>query len=200
MIEKLKPFYNSLLNPVALLFIRINIHPNLITAFGFVLSIAAGYCCATGMWYLAAALVFAGACMDGLDGFVARQTGKTTAFGAVFDSCCDRITETAWFFGILWFYLQPPAFTREGVWLAFLAMTGSLMVSYVRARCEGAGIPCKQGILQRPERIVVLITCLLAGPGIMVWGLALLTLLSYATVVQRLAIARQAAKKNTTDR
>ncbi|HUI93212.1 MAG TPA: CDP-alcohol phosphatidyltransferase family protein [Chitinivibrionales bacterium] len=173
---------------------RIKIHPNLITAFGVLLSLIAGYFCATGKWYLAALIVFVGSCMDGLDGLVARQAGKTTAFGAVFDSACDRITETAWFFGILYFYLQRPVFGREGVWLSFLAMAGSLMVSYVRARCEAAAIACKQGLLQRPERIIVLIACLLAGPRIMAWGLGLLALLSYATVVQRLVIARRADK------
>jgi CDP-diacylglycerol--glycerol-3-phosphate 3-phosphatidyltransferase len=189
MLEKLKPFYNSVLNPVAKLFARINLHPHAITVSGVALSLAAGYCCATGKWYTAALLVFAGSCMDGLDGLVARQAGKTTAFGAVLDSCCDRISETAWFFGILFYYLHRPLYCGAGIYLAFLAMAGSLMVSYVRARCEGANIICKQGILQRPERIVVLIACLLAGPVIMIWGLGFLSLLAYGTVIQRLIIA-----------
>lgn len=201
MLENLKPFYNAVLNPVARLCTRINLHPHAITIFGVALSIAAGYFCATGGWYAAALLVFAGSCLDGLDGLVARQTGKTTAFGAVLDSCCDRITETAWFFGILYFYLHRPAYGNAGIFLAFLAMAGSLMVSYVRARCEGAGIACRAGMLQRPERIVVLIACLLAGPVIMIWGLGFLSLLAYTTMVQRLIIAHR-AEKNTikTDR
>jgi CDP-diacylglycerol--glycerol-3-phosphate 3-phosphatidyltransferase len=189
MIENLKPFYNSVLTPVAKLLAWIHLHPHAITVLGVVLSLAAGYFCVTGKWYVAALLVFAGSCMDGLDGLVARQAGKTTAFGAVLDSCCDRITETAWFFGIFYFYLHRPMYCGAGIYLAFLAMTGSLMVSYVRARCEGADITCKQGILQRPERIVVLIACLLAGPVIMIWGLGLLSLLAYGTVIQRLIIA-----------
>jgi phosphatidylglycerophosphate synthase len=189
MIENLKPFYSAVLDPVARLFARINLHPHAITFFGVALSFAAGYFCATGKWYTAALLVFAGSCMDGLDGLVARQAGKTTAFGAVLDSCCDRITETAWLFGILYFYLHRPVYCGAGIYLAFLAMAGSLMVSYVRARCEGANIICKQGILQRPERIVVFIACLLAGPVIMIWGLGILSLLAYGTVIQRLIIA-----------
>jgi CDP-diacylglycerol---glycerol-3-phosphate 3-phosphatidyltransferase len=191
MLEKLKPFYNSVLNPVAKLFARINLHPNAITVLGAALSIAAGYFCATGRWYTAALLVFAGSCMDGLDGLVARQTGKSTAFGAVLDSCCDRVTEAAWFFGIIYFYLHRPAHGYAGIYLAFIAMAGSFMVSYIRARCEGANIACKQGILQRPERIVVLVACLLAGPVIMIWGLGLLSLLAFGTMIQRLNIARR---------
>jgi CDP-diacylglycerol--glycerol-3-phosphate 3-phosphatidyltransferase len=192
MIESLKPFYNTVLTPVAKLIARMNLHPNALSLCGIAVSLAAGYFCATGKWYTVALLVFAGSCMDGLDGLVARQSGKTTAFGAVLDSCCDRITETAWLFGILYFYLHRPVYGGAGIYLAFLAMTGSLMVSYVRARCEGANITCKQGILQRPERIVVLIACLLAGPVIMIWGLGLLSLLAYGTVIQRLIIAYRA--------
>jgi CDP-diacylglycerol--glycerol-3-phosphate 3-phosphatidyltransferase len=198
MIENLKPFYNSVLNPVARLCARIHLHPHAVTALGVALSIAAGYFCAAGKWYAAALLVFAGSCMDGLDGLVARQAGKTTAFGAVLDSCCDRITEAAWFFGILWFYVHRPAYHGAGVYLAFLAMAGSLMVSYVRARCEGAGITCREGMFQRPERIIVLVACLLAGPVIMIWGLGLLSVLACVTVVQRLIIAHGAGKKSIT--
>jgi CDP-diacylglycerol---glycerol-3-phosphate 3-phosphatidyltransferase len=189
MLEKLKPFYNSVLNPVAKLFARINLHPNAITVLGAALSIAAGYFCATGRWYTAALLVFAGSCMDGLDGLVARQTGKSTAFGAVLDSCCDRVTEAAWFFGILYFYLHRPVYGNTGIYLAFLALAGSFMVSYVRARCEGENINCKRGILQRPERIVVIVACLLAGPVVMMWGLGFLSMLAYGTMIQRLIIA-----------
>jgi CDP-diacylglycerol---glycerol-3-phosphate 3-phosphatidyltransferase len=192
MLENLKPFYNAALNPVARLFARINLHPNVITVLGVAVSSVAGYFCATGNWYAAALIVFAGSCLDGLDGLVARQTGKSTAFGAVLDSCCDRVTEASWFFGILYFYLHRPAYGNAGIYLAFLAMAGSFMVSYVRARCEGANIACKKGLLQRPERIVVLVVCLLAGPVVMTWGLGLLSLVAYGTMVQRLIIAHGA--------
>jgi CDP-diacylglycerol--glycerol-3-phosphate 3-phosphatidyltransferase len=196
MLESLKPFYNSVLNPAAKIFSRMNLHPNVITVFGAALSLVAMYFCASGKWYSAAGIVFVGACMDGLDGLVARKTGKTTAFGAVLDSCCDRITEIAWLFGVLLYFIGHPVYGGAGLYLAFLAMSGSLMVSYVRARCEGAGIRCTEGLFQRPERVVVLVACLLAGPKVMVGGLGLLALLAYATVIQRLIIAGNAEKKN----
>jgi len=80
--------------------------------------------------------------------------------------------------------------------MTFAAMSGSLMVSYVRARCEGAGIPCSSGMVQRPERILILVACLLAGKKVMAWGLLLLSVLTYATVVQRLIIAYKFCQKS----
>jgi phosphatidylglycerophosphate synthase len=192
MIEGLKPFYNSVLRPVANIFAGAGVTPNAITIAGVAVSAAAAYFCAVGQWPLAALLVFCGSCMDGLDGLVARQTGKQTRFGAVLDSAGDRVTEAAWFFGILLYYIGHPLYCGAGILCAFLACTGSQMVSYVRARCEGEGIPCKGGILQRPERIVVIIACLLSGPAIMVWGLAIIAVLGFVTAIQRLAVAGRA--------
>lgn len=192
MIEGLKPLYDSALRPVAAIFAKINLHPDVITGIGVAVSVGAGCACAAGRWNLAAVLVFAGSCMDGLDGLVARQTGRQTRFGAVLDSTSDRVTEMAWFFGILAFYALNPVYGAMGMLLAFLAHAGSQMVSYVRARCEGAGISCKGGVLQRPERIVIIVACLLFGPRIMTWGLGVIAVLGYATAAQRLAVAWRA--------
>jgi|WetSurMetagenome_2_1015567.scaffolds.fasta_scaffold00025_42 CDP-diacylglycerol---glycerol-3-phosphate 3-phosphatidyltransferase len=194
MIEGLKSFYNSVLGPVAKLLARGRIHPNAITIAGIIFSFAAAYFCAVGQWPLAALIVFCGACMDGLDGLVARQTGRQTRFGAVLDSSADRVTETAWLFGLLFYYIGHPIFHGAGIFCAFLAHAGSQMVSYVRARCEGAGIPCKGGVLQRPERIVLIVVCLLLGPSIMIGGLVIIAGFGYATAAQRLGVARRAGK------
>ncbi|HMD67349.1 MAG TPA: CDP-alcohol phosphatidyltransferase family protein [Chitinivibrionales bacterium] len=192
MIEGLKPFYNSVLSPVAKILAKAGIHPNAITVSGVALSGAAAYFCAVGHWPLAALLVFCGSCMDGLDGLVSRETGKQTRFGAVLDSVADRVTETAWFFGLLLYYAANPTHGGAGIYLAFLAHAGSQMVSYVRARCEGAGIACKEGILQRPERIVIIIACLLLGPAVMMWGLGIIAVLGFATALQRCFVAWRA--------
>jgi CDP-diacylglycerol--glycerol-3-phosphate 3-phosphatidyltransferase len=133
--------------------------------------------------------------MDGLDGLVARNTGKKSPWGALLDSTADRITEIAWLSGVLFFYCNAPG-GRLGIFLTFAAMSGALMVSYVRARSEGARIPCASGLLQRPERILILMACFLAGSAIMTWGLALLSVLAYATVVQRLIVTYKYCKKN----
>ena len=105
------------------------------------------------------------------------------------DSTGDRFTEAAWLFGLMIFFVVHPKNGHAGIYLAFLAQAGSQMVSYVRARCEGAGIACTAGILQRPERIMVLIACLLLGPNIMEWGLGLIAALGFFTAAQRLWLA-----------
>jgi CDP-diacylglycerol---glycerol-3-phosphate 3-phosphatidyltransferase len=126
---------------------------------------------------------------------VARQTAKQTRFGAVLDSVADRVTEAAWFFGLLLYYAANPVHGGAGIYLAFLALAGSQMVSYVRARCEGAGLVCTEGILQRPERIVIIIACLLLGPAVMIWGLGIIAALGFATAAERCAKAWRADKK-----
>jgi CDP-diacylglycerol--glycerol-3-phosphate 3-phosphatidyltransferase len=189
MIEGLKPLYNAALSPLAKLLARINIHPNIISFAGVLISCVACWYAARGHWILAAAMIAIGSCMDGLDGLLAHTSGTNTAFGAVFDSICDRFTEFAWTLGILFFYMHNPMYHGLGVYSSFLAMSGSIMVSYVRARCEAAGIPCSRGLLQRPERIILLIISFLCGPKGMIGGLLLISVLAYITVVERIYIA-----------
>jgi phosphatidylglycerophosphate synthase len=195
MIEVLKPFYNAVLMPAARLFARTKVHPNAITLLGLCISGAAGWFAATGKWRLAAVFIIVGSCMDGLDGLVARLYDQKTAFGAIFDSTADRLTEIFWLMGLCIFFVWHPVWGDMALYLTFTAITGSLMVSYVRARCEGANVPCTTGILQRPERVIVLGCCFFGGPKIMPWGLALISFLAYATVVQRIFIAYALSKK-----
>ncbi len=197
MIEVLKPFYNAVLMPAARIFARAKISPNVITFLGLCLSAIAGWFAATGRWNLAAVFIIIGSCMDGLDGLMARMHNQKTVFGAIFDSTANRLTEIFWLLGIFIFFVRHPVWGAMPLFCAFLAITGSLMVSYVRARCEGAGVPCTSGILQRPERIVVIGLCFFGGPKIMQWGLALISVLAYATVVQRMIIAYSSSKKHS---
>jgi CDP-diacylglycerol--glycerol-3-phosphate 3-phosphatidyltransferase len=186
-IEGLKPAYSRMLRPGVKLFVRLGIRPNHLTVAGVAAFGGVGVACALGHWYTAAGLAALGAFMDGWDGLLAREHGRSTRFGAVLDSTCDRLTEILWTGGLLVFYLgqpQPPV----GVCLCFAAISGSLMVSYVKARCEGAGVACGEGLLQRPERIILLGLCLFCGPVLMLWGLGLLGLLAWITVFQRLWI------------
>jgi CDP-diacylglycerol---glycerol-3-phosphate 3-phosphatidyltransferase len=196
MIEFLKPFYVRLLGPFAAITKSLKIHPNAVTASGLVFSVIAAWFIARGSWFLGAVFIGIGACTDGLDGLVANLTGKKTRFGAIFDSTSDRFTEMAWFLGLLAFYCNRPVADRWGIYFAFLAMAGSMMVSYVRARCEGVNVPCKGGFLQRPERIIILIVCLFAGRAVMKWGLLALLCAALATVIERLVIAYRVCRKN----
>jgi len=195
MLEPLKPLYNTTLRPLARLFMAMGLHPNHITFAGLIFFIGAGAAAAFGRWSLSLVLAIVGSLMDGLDGLLAREGGKQSRFGAIFDSTCDRLTEMALICGLMLFFLGSDS-ARTGVPLCFLALCGSVMVSYVKARCEGADIPCKGGLMQRPERLILLCAGLLAGPVAMVWILGILAFLSLVTMIQRLFEAFAAQSDN----
>ena len=132
--------------------------------------------------------------MDGLDGVLARESGKTSTFGGILDSTSDRLTEMALLGGLSFYYLHHGT-PVTGTMLCFSALCGSVLVSYVKARCEAAGIPCNRGLLQRPERLILFCVGLLAGPGIMLWILLLITGAGAVTVIQRLHQAAFPPKK-----
>lgn len=196
MIENLKPFYNKTLRPAALFFSKAGFHPNHLTIIGLILFAVSGYYSSTGRWYSALILVIAGALMDGLDGVVARETGKKTKFGAILDSSCDRVTEIFLLFGIMLYYINETQPNLPAVIFCFTSLSGSVMVSYVKARCEGAGINCRRGIMQRPERLIILSFGLLTGPAVMFWILVILTFFTFITVVQRIFEASTACKRH----
>lgn len=148
--------------PVIKGMIRIGFTPNLVTTIGFVLNIAATimllYAAGemTGstsiVGWSGAVILFAGL-FDMMDGRLARIGNMSSMFGALWDSTLDRYSELFTLFGIA-MYLILNSWVTGGV-LTFLAMVGSVMVSYVRARAEGLGIECKVGLMQRPERVVL---------------------------------------------
>lgn len=151
-----------IITPVIKGMIRIGFTPNLVTTIGFVLNIAATimllYAAGemTGstsiVGWSGAVILFAGL-FDMMDGRLARIGNMSSRFGALWDSTLDRYSELFTLFGIA-MYLILNSWVTGGV-LTFLAMVGSVMVSYVRARAEGLGIECKVGLMQRPERVVL---------------------------------------------
>ena len=151
-----------IITPVIKGMIRIGFTPNLVTTIGFVLNIAATimllYAAGemTGstsiVGWSGAVILFAGL-FDMMDGRLARIGNMSSKFGALWDSTLDRYSELFTLFGIA-MYLILNSWVTGGV-LTFLAMVGSVMVSYVRARAEGLGIECKVGLMQRPERVVL---------------------------------------------
>ncbi|MBD3390954.1 MAG: CDP-alcohol phosphatidyltransferase family protein [Chitinivibrionales bacterium] len=193
MINRLRPLFNAIFTPPARLLNRLGVHPNVVTAAG--IPIYAGVCwlLATGRWRAAVALGVATGLLDVLDGVMARESGKQSRFGAVLDSTCDRLVEILVALGLAIFYLRAPAANAPGLVLCFTMITGSLMVSYVRARAEGAGIQCKAGLMQRADRLVVMGVALLAGPTWVLWAMGIVAVLSYVTVVQRLIVTARNA-------
>lgn len=143
-------------------------------------------------------MLFAGI-FDMFDGAMARVSNTATTFGAFIDSTLDRYSESIILFGLLFYAVQRPTlhdalwpFAHEQSWmicLIFIAVVGSLMVSYAKARAEGLGFECKTGLLARPERVIILALGLLAGTvfsGAVIWALVLLAIFSNVTAIERI--------------
>jgi CDP-diacylglycerol--glycerol-3-phosphate 3-phosphatidyltransferase len=177
---------------------RLGFSPNALTIVGSLLTAAVGLLIAQG-WFLAAGIcLWLFSATDTLDGALARATNRVTTFGAFLDSVCDRYAEAAVFFGLVWWY-QSMA-NSLGVALAYVALVGSLMVSYARARAEGVGLQAAEvGWFQRPERIILLGVGLLAAaflPSALLIALALLAILTSVTVLQRVLHVARASRYN----
>jgi len=158
------------------------IPPNLLTFLGLVINIIAAWQFARGR-FLAAGLVVLGAgVFDLVDGPVARETNRVTRFGGFFDSVIDRYSDLALYMGLLVYYASINRFFY--IVLTAIVMTGSVMISYTRARAENSIPSCKVGFLERPERVVLIILgALFDRMAPVLWVIAVL---SNVTVVHRL--------------
>lgn len=154
----------KIIQPLVKFLIKLGITPNIITTIGFVINIVAAIVFIAGAEYGdrgdlsyigwgCGIILFAGL-FDMLDGQVARIGNMASPFGALYDSVLDRYSELVMFLGICYYLVAHHYFISSLV--AFLALIGSMMVSYVRARAEGLGIECKAGLMQRPERIIII--------------------------------------------
>jgi CDP-diacylglycerol--glycerol-3-phosphate 3-phosphatidyltransferase len=172
---------------------KLGLTPNALTVLGSILTGGVGLLIAQG-WFVAAGLcLWLFSATDTLDGALARATDRVSVFGAFLDSVCDRYAEAAVFFGLIWWYQTTG--NTAGVALAYLAIIGSLMVSYARARAEGVGLQAAEvGWFQRPERIISLGVGLIVGqfvPVVLLAVLAAFAVLTTVTVLQRvLHVAR----------
>lgn len=162
---------------------RSGITPNMLTMLGLFLTLGVTATLATGHLVWGGILVLLTSAFDMFDGALARATERNSTFGAFFDSTIDRYAEAMIFFGLLLHYQRVPS-THFEVLFIYLAIVGSLMVSYTRARAEALGLECKVGILARPERVILLSLGLIIG-----WlhvTLAILALFTNITAVQRI--------------
>lgn len=162
----------KIINPFVRLLVRIGFTPNLVTTVGFLLNIGVAAVFVMGaertnrgdfsyVGWAGGLILFAGL-FDMLDGQVARLGKMSSSFGAFLDSVLDRYSELFMFLGIC-YYLVAHHYLVSSLF-AFIGLIGSMMVSYTRARAEGLGIQCKGGLMQRPERVVLVGTsALLCG-------------------------------------
>jgi len=174
---------------------RSRINPNLLTFTGLLINIGCAFLYGYGRFFSAGLLMILANLFDMLDGRVARLRGRETRFGAFFDSVIDRYSDIVVFVGIMMFYARDTSgHSTLLVGLTGIALVGSVMISYSRARAESLNIACKVGFLERPERVVLLIIGSLTeiGPASspflhkMPQVLWILAVLSHWTVIHRI--------------
>lgn len=168
--------------PIVKVLANWGIHPHLITIVCFVGFIISSFFIVQGNFLIAGLILSIFAPLDAIDGALARFTNKVSAFGAFLDSVLDRYGEIFVFLGFSWYFLVKGSIS--GVILSFLGITGSIMVSYARARAEGVGIECKVGILTRFERVTLLILSLILD--LVFLFLIFVTFFSHFTAFQRI--------------
>lgn len=209
-----------IINPFVRLLIRMGVTPNMVTTIGLLGNLAAAAILSWAgiraqadgsphyaMVTLAGAVIIVFSTFDMLDGQVARLGGMVSRFGALYDSVLDRYCELFTLGGIA-FYMMMVGYPI-GALVTFLALVGSIMVSYVRARAEGVGLECKVGFMQRPERVVVTaLGCLACGitgmcvPNsqiaiyILVIAMAVIAVFANITAFARVDVCRKGLKEN----
>ena len=187
----LRAGYLRLIEPVADALVRRGVAPNTITTIGTLCAMASGVLYAagwirTGGWVMGLTALF-----DVLDGTVARRTGRSTAFGAFYDSTLDRVADGFVLGGFaVFFATRPGAWALAMVAVSVLGLIGSFLTSYTRARADALGVDASGGVLQRPER-VVLLSAPQAFFGLALDGLVLSAILIVLTVTAWLTAAQR---------
>jgi CDP-diacylglycerol--glycerol-3-phosphate 3-phosphatidyltransferase len=168
-------------------FVRWKIHPNFFTILGFLIAFLAAVAYAAGDIRLGGLFVLLAGISDTFDGKLARKRNIASKFGAVFDSSLDRYAEFLMFFGIGFYFIERgDTISIITAIIAFIALTGSVMVSYIRARAEGIGYDCKVGVMQRAERIVFFGFSSLIHPIALIIVIWITAVLANITAIQRL--------------
>jgi CDP-diacylglycerol---glycerol-3-phosphate 3-phosphatidyltransferase len=184
-------FCKKLLDRIVTSLALSRIHPNVLTFIGLLINVWAAFLFAAGQFPKAAWVVIGAGLFDMVDGRVARETNRVTRFGGFFDSVLDRYSDLFVLMGLLVYYASINRFFY--IVLTAIVMTGSVMVSYTRARAENEIPKCKVGFLERPERVVLIIIGGLFGRmAAVLWVMAIL---SNLTVIHRMIYTWQEAKR-----
>lgn len=195
--DRLKAAGRAALAPVINVLAAAGVTPNAVTVSGLVLVVAATLLIWQHELLLGAVFLAVGAALDAVDGGLARAQGGGTPFGAFLDSTLDRTGEAVAYIGIVAYWLGATLNPIPPVMLAVLALTGSFMVSYSRARAEAAGFTASNGLAPRTERLLILVAGLaIAGLGTLIAlpiAMAVIAILAWATVAQRIFFVRKQA-------
>ena len=171
----------------------LHLSPNALTIVGLVVCAASAVLVSLGYLVAGGIVLFVASAFDIFDGALARVTGKTQRYGAFLDSTVDRYAEAFTYIALLYHFLFRGQATLEPM-LVIVALTGSLLVSYVRARAQSLGFIVNGGLLARPERVVITVIGLIIAP-LLVWALWVLAVLTNITVMQRIWLVWQQSRR-----
>jgi CDP-diacylglycerol--glycerol-3-phosphate 3-phosphatidyltransferase len=184
-------FFGRIIKAIVTALALSRVHPNVLTFIGLLINIWAAVLFAAGKFRWAGVVVLGAGLFDMVDGRVARETNRVTRFGGFFDSVLDRYSDLGLLVGLLVFYASINRYFY--VVLTAIVMTGTVMVSYTRARAENTIPGCKVGFLERPERVVlIIIGALFNRMAQVLWVIAVL---SNITVIHRMIYTWQEAKR-----
>ncbi len=190
--SRIRGAWDHLMKPVGSTLARSGVSANAITVGGLLLQLAAAALILDGRLLVAGAVATAAALSDALDGAVAKAQGTGSVFGALIDSTTDRLSDALLFLPIAWLYgVAPPGDKSGQEWVAALSlavMVVSFLVSYVKARAEGLGFECNMGIIERAERLILMILGL--ALDLVPVALIVVGTLSVITLAQRLLYVR----------
>jgi CDP-diacylglycerol--glycerol-3-phosphate 3-phosphatidyltransferase len=189
--DRARRFFGRLSEPATRLLARWGVTPNLLTVVGALANLGVGLLAASGNLALAGGLWLAAGLFDGLDGALARRTGTTSSFGAFLDSTLDRYSDAFVLTGLLWYTGDRGQLLESR--LAAVALVGTLLISYTRARAESLSIACKVGLLTRLERFLLVAATLITQQVTI--GLIALSILTHLTVLQRILHVRREARR-----
>lgn len=188
--NRVKEGFKILMQPLVAFLARHHMNPNFFTTLSLVICAVSGITFANGHYRAAGLILLIGSFFDMIDGAVARTSNRVTRFGALYDSTLDRYAELIVFFGIGYHFIVRHAQGFEyGLLVSmavFFAVAGSVMVSYVRARAEGLGFECKVGLMQRPERIVLISLAALISEMFLIIAVLIVAVLANFTAFQRI--------------
>ena len=187
--QKLQDGFIQQLTPLVKLFSRWRLSPNSFTIAGVIITTIGATAFVLGYIRIAGVFILLGGFCDTVDGLLARMTGKDSRFGALFDSAVDRYAEFIMFLGIaIYFFYVDDFITAAGT---LLALCGSFMVSYARARSESLGFEAKIGLMQRPERVVLIGLGAILHLYAFKLAIWLVAILANYTAMQRIRLAQE---------
>jgi CDP-diacylglycerol--glycerol-3-phosphate 3-phosphatidyltransferase len=178
-------------DPVARALLRAHVRPNHLTMLGLGVSIVAAGALAQGRLRVGAVLLALAGLFDFFDGSLARLANSVSAFGAFLDSVADRYSDLVVLLGVVIYYHR--AADTTGVFLTMVALVGTIMTSYTKARAQSIGVACEIGLMERPERLIVLIAG--ATFNLLTPAMIALAVLTNLTALQRILYMRRAAAR-----